>query len=86
MLASFARIARHGFAVLDLRRHVLPMAVVSLAGRLFFQTRVSVCDGVASVKQAYTPDEARRIAGDAVAGARVDAVFPFRFLVSAPGA
>ena len=86
MLGSFARVARHGFAVLDLRRHVLPLAVVSVAGRLFFQTRISVCDGVASVKQAYTPDEARRIAGEAVAGARVDPVFPFRILVSAPGA
>ena len=86
MLSSFARVARHGFAVLDLRRHVLPLAVVSVAGRLFFQTRISVCDGVASVKQAYTPDEARRIAGEAVAGARVDPVFPFRILVSAPGA
>lgn len=86
MLASFARVARHGFALLDLSRHLLPLAVVSVAGRLLFRTPISVCDGVASVRQAYTPDEARRIAGDAVAGARVDAVFPFRFLVSAPGA
>jgi ubiquinone/menaquinone biosynthesis C-methylase UbiE len=86
MLASFARVARHGFALLDLSRHLLPLAVVSVAGRLLFRTRVSVCDGVASVKQAYTPEEARRIAGGAVNGARVDRVFPFRFLVSAPGA
>ena len=86
MLASFARVARHGFALLDLRRHLLPLAIVSVAGRLLFRTRVSVCDGVASVKQAYTPEEARRIAGGAVTGARVDPIFPFRFLVSAPGA
>lgn len=86
MLASFARVARHGFALLDVRRHLLPLAVISLAGRLVFRTRVSLCDGVASVKQAYTPEEARSIAGEAVAGARVDRVFPFRFLVSAPRA
>lgn len=86
MLASFARIARHGFALLDLSRHLLPLAVVSVAGRFLFRTRVSVCDGVASVKQAYTPEEARDIAGGAVPGARVDRVFPFRFLLSAPGA
>jgi ubiquinone/menaquinone biosynthesis C-methylase UbiE len=86
MLGSFARIARHGFALLDLSRHLLPLAIVSVAGRLLFRTRVSVCDGVASVKQAYTPEEARHIAGGAVSGARVDRVFPFRFLVSAPGA
>ena len=86
MLASFARIARHGFALLDLSRHLLPLAVVSVAGRFLFRTRVSVSDGVASVKQAYTPEEARDIAGGAVPGARVDRVFPFRFLLSAPGA
>jgi len=86
MLGSFARVARHGFALLDVRRHLLPLAVISLAGRLVFRTRISLCDGVASVKQAYTPEEARSIAGEAVAGARVDRVFPFRFLVSAPGA
>lgn len=86
MLASFARVARHGFALLDLSRHLLPLAVVSVAGRFLFRTRVSVCDGVASVKQAYTPEEARDIAGGAVPGARVDRVFPFRFLLSAPGA
>ena len=86
MLASFARVARHGFAILDLRRHLLPLAVIWVAGRLLFRTRVSVCDGVASVKQAYTAEEARRIAEGAVAGARVDRIFPFRLLVSAPGA
>jgi len=86
LLASFARIARHGFALLDLRRHLLPLAFISVAGRLLFRTPVSLFDGMASVKQAYTPEEARRIAGDAVTGARVDRVFPFRFLISAPGA
>ena len=86
MLASFARVARHGFALLDLSRHMLPLAIVSVAGRLLFRTPISVCDGVASVKQAYTPEEARRIADGAVTGSRVDRVFPFRFLVSAPGA
>ena len=85
MLASFVRVARHGFAILDLRRHLLPLAVISVAGRLLFRTPISVSDGMASVKQAYTPEEARSIAG-AVPGARVDRVFPFRFLVTAPGA
>ena len=84
LLASFARIARHGFALLDLTRHVLPLAFISVAGRLLFKTPVSVFDGVASVKQAYTPEEARRIARAAVSGARIERVFPFRFLLSAP--
>ncbi|MDQ5873373.1 MAG: methyltransferase domain-containing protein [Acidobacteriota bacterium] len=84
LLASFSRAARHGFALLDLRRHVLPLAFISVAGRLLFKTRVSVLDGIASVRQAYTPEEAARIARDAVSGARVERVFPFRFLLSAP--
>ena len=84
LLASFSRVARHGFALLDLRRHLLPLAFIAIAGRLLFKTRVSVSDGVASVRQAYTPEEAGRIAREAVSGARVDRVFPFRFLLSAP--
>ena len=82
LLAAFARVARHGFALLDLTRHAFPLAFISIAG-LLFKTRVSLCDGISSVRQAYTPDEARRIAQAAVSDARVDRVFPFRYLVSA---
>lgn len=84
LLGSFSRAARHGFALLDLRRHYFPLAFIALAGRLLFKTRVSLSDGVASVRQAYTPEEAGLIARQAVSGARVERVFPFRFLLSAP--
>jgi SAM-dependent methyltransferase len=83
LLAEFSRAARHGFALLDLSRHLVPLAFVSVAGRLLFKTRVSVLDGAASVRQAYTPEEAERIARRAVPGARMHRVFPFRFLLSA---
>ncbi|PYQ66498.1 MAG: hypothetical protein DMF54_07545 [Acidobacteria bacterium] len=86
LLASFARIARHGFAILDLTRHRIPLGFISIAGRLVFKTRVSLLDGISSIRQAYTPEEARRIARDAVPGAEVERIFPFRFLVSAPSA
>ncbi|HEY3205140.1 MAG TPA: methyltransferase domain-containing protein, partial [Thermoanaerobaculia bacterium] len=33
LLREFCRVARHGFAVLDLRRHLLPALFVSVAGR-----------------------------------------------------
>jgi SAM-dependent methyltransferase len=85
LLDSFSRISRHGFALLDLTRHLLPLAVISVAGRLLFKTRVSVEDGMASVRQAYTPEEAGRIARSSVSAARVDRVFPFRYLLTAPG-
>lgn len=82
LLASFARVTRHGFALLDLTRHLFPLAFISIAGRLF-KTRISLQDGVASVRQAYTPEEARRIARESASGARVNRVFPFRYLLSA---
>jgi hypothetical protein len=83
LLASFERVARRGFALLDLTRHVFPLAFISIAGRLLFKTRVSLSDGISSVRQAYTPEEARRIALEAVSGARVERVFPFRYILSA---
>lgn len=81
ILAELRRVARRGFAVLDLRRSVVPLAFVSLAGRAVFRTRVSVEDGMASVRQAYTPDEAEAIARGVAPDARAERVFPFRFLL-----
>lgn len=83
-LRELARVACSGFAVLDLRRHVVPLLFVSIAGRLLFESRVSVADGVASVRQAYTRPEAAAIAAGAVGGSRVRNVFPFRLLISGP--
>jgi SAM-dependent methyltransferase len=85
LLRSLAGAARGGFAVLDLARHYLPLAFVSVAGRLLFESPVSVHDGKASVRQAYTAPEARAIALQAVPGSRVEEIFPFRFLITGPG-
>jgi SAM-dependent methyltransferase len=82
LLRGLAKIARTGLALLDLRRHLLPLLFVSAAGRLVFRTRISVDDGKASVRQAYTPEEAGAFAARALPGARVEKVFPFRLLVS----
>jgi len=84
-LRELSRVSRKGFLVLDLRRHRVPWAVVSLAGRILFETRVSLLDGTASVLQAYTPREADRIAADAVPGSRARGVFPYRILIRGPG-
>ncbi len=86
LLKSFARVARRGFLLLDLRRHRLPLLFVSLAGRLLFRSDASAKDGVASVRQAYTSLEASAIAQQAVTGAGVERVFPFRLLISGPAA
>jgi ubiquinone/menaquinone biosynthesis C-methylase UbiE len=82
LLAEMRRVAPHGVALLDLRRHRAPALFVSLAGPLFFRSRVSVHDGLASVNQAYTPSEALSIARDTVPLARVRRVFPFRWLLT----
>jgi SAM-dependent methyltransferase len=86
LLREFARVARRGFALLDLRRHLFPWIFVSVAGRLVFESPVSLHDGPASVLQAYTPREARAIVEEAVPGSRVEPVFPYRMLITGPGA
>ncbi len=85
LLRELARVARRGFTLLDLRRHLVPLILVSVAGRLVFRSPVSLADGAASVRQAYTLEEARRIAAEAVPGARVERRFPYRLVISGPG-
>jgi SAM-dependent methyltransferase len=82
LLRELNRVARHGFALLDLRRHRAPALFVSLAGPLIFRSPVSVHDGLASVNQAYTVGEALAIARDAAPSARARRVFPFRWLLT----
>jgi SAM-dependent methyltransferase len=82
LIARLARVARMGIALLDLRRHLFPLIFVGLAGKLLFRSRISVDDGKASVRQAYTPEEVGAFASRAVPGARVRKLFPFRLLVS----
>jgi SAM-dependent methyltransferase len=82
LLREMARVARHGFALLDLRRHRAPALFVSLAGPVLFRSRATVHDGLASVNQAYTVDEALAIAKAAVPRARARRLFPFRWLLT----
>jgi len=82
LLREFARVARRGYALLDLRRHRFPEIFVSLAGRALFRARISVEDGVASVRQAYTPEEALDVARGVWPGSRARRVFPFRWLLT----
>ena len=82
LLREIGRVTRHGFAILDLRRHILPAVFVALAGRLIFRTRVSVEDGFASVRQAYTPEEALEIARGVTETSRAERVFPFGLLIT----
>jgi hypothetical protein len=82
LLAEARRVARLGFAMLDVRRHRLAELFVALAGRAIFRSRVSVEDGVASVRQGYTPDEALAVARAVDPASQALRVFPFRILVA----
>jgi SAM-dependent methyltransferase len=82
LLREFGRVARVGVAVLDLRRHRLPELFVALVGRAVFRARISVEDGRASVRQAYTPEEALAVARPVWPGSRARRVFPFRWLLT----
>jgi hypothetical protein len=82
LLRELARVARKGFALLDLRRHLFPLLFVTLAGRFAFESHASIHDGAVSVRQAYTQAEAEEITRSAVPGSRVERVFPYRLLIS----
>ncbi len=82
LLQELGRVAKRGILVLDLRRHRVPLFFLWLAGRVVFKTRVSVQDGVASIRQAYTLQEARAIVEKALPGARVERALGFRLLIS----
>jgi ubiquinone/menaquinone biosynthesis C-methylase UbiE len=82
LLREFLRVAREGFAILDLRRHLVPALALEFAGRVLFRTHLSIRDGVASIRQAYTLDEAAALARSASPTGRADAVFPFGLLLT----
>jgi SAM-dependent methyltransferase len=77
LLAESARVARRAVLAFDLARHRASLAIVSLLGPLVFRTPVSVADGRASVRQAFTPDEIAAIAGEVLPGAAVSPAGPF---------
>jgi ubiquinone/menaquinone biosynthesis C-methylase UbiE len=82
ILGELSRVSRHGFAVLDLRRHIVPELALRLAGHVLFRAQTSILDGIASVRQAYTTEEARNIARSVIPTARAVRVFPYGLLVT----
>jgi SAM-dependent methyltransferase len=78
LLAEARRVAASAVLVLDLTRHRLALAVISMVGPVAFRSRLSVADGRTSVKQAYTPEEIAAIAAPVLPGVRV--TMPSRFV------
>jgi ubiquinone/menaquinone biosynthesis C-methylase UbiE len=71
LLAESRRVAASAIVVLDLTRHRLALAAISVVGPIAFRSRLSVADGKTSVRQAYTSDEIAAIAARVLPGARV---------------
>lgn len=82
LFSEIRRVARRGFALLDLRRHRVPLAFLSAAGRVLFDSKITRHDASVSVRQAYTPAELRTILAAVAPRARVVRLFPYRLLVA----
>jgi len=80
ILSESLRVARHGVAVNDTRRHWVPFLFVKLLAVLRLVGRITRFDAPASVRRGYTVPEARAIAEKvAAARRRVVNAFPYRF-------
>jgi ubiquinone/menaquinone biosynthesis C-methylase UbiE len=84
LLRELSRVARRALVVNDLRRAHLPLAVGRVAFPLLFRSRVSVEDGMLSIRRGFREAELR--AAFAAAGlpqVEVRRSFPFRLLAVA---
>jgi hypothetical protein len=79
ILEESMRVARRGIAVNDTERHYLPLLFVKLLCALRLVGKITRYDAPASVRQAYTVDEARTIADHVPAAKReIVRAWPFR--------
>jgi SAM-dependent methyltransferase len=83
VLSGLYRLARRALVVNDLRRARVPYQFGRLAFPLMFRSRVSVEDGLVSIRRAFREDEMR--AGFAAAGipVRIRRCWPYRLLAVA---
>ena len=82
LLARLSAASRHLLLVTDLRRTRAGLALASVAARLATRSPVVHADAPASVRAAFTPDEARQLAQRAgLRDAVVSRVFPQRWLL-----
>jgi SAM-dependent methyltransferase len=77
LLTESRRVAAAAVVALDLSRHRLALAAISIVGPLAFRSRLSVLDGKTSVRQAYTAREIASLAEAALPGARVARISRF---------
>ena len=78
ILDESVRVARRGVTVNDTRRNWVPLLLMQLFAALRLMGRITRFDAPASVRQAYTIEEARGIAAQIPARSEVVRLWPFR--------
>jgi SAM-dependent methyltransferase len=87
LLARLFALCRRALIVTDLRRARVPYVFGRLTFTSIFRSRVSVADGLLSIRRAFTEDELRAAFVDAgLSQVQVRRVFPYRLLAVAPRA
>jgi SAM-dependent methyltransferase len=80
VLAGLYALARRALVVSDLRRAWVPYLFGRAAFPLLFRSRVSVADGLVSLRRAFRPEELDDAARRAGVPLRLRASFPYRLL------
>jgi len=83
VLRELYRVARGALVVNDLRRARVPYVFGRATFPLLFRSRVSVEDGLMSIRRGFTLGELRAAFADAGIPARVEATWPYRLLAVA---
>jgi SAM-dependent methyltransferase len=84
LLRGLYRLARRALVVSDLHRATLPLLFGHLVFPLLFRSRVSVHDGLVSIRRGFRPEELRRAFVEAgVPQVRIRRRFPYRLLAVA---
>lgn len=83
VLRELHRVARRALVVNDLRRSRVPYAFGRAAFPLLFRSRVSVEDGLLSIRRAFTERELTQAFADAGIAATVGRNWPYRLLAVA---
>jgi SAM-dependent methyltransferase len=83
VLRELYRVVRRALVVNDLRRARVPYAFGRATFPLLFRSRISVEDGLLSIRRAFTPAELREAFATAGIPAQVEATWPYRLLAVA---
>jgi hypothetical protein len=84
LLRGLYRLAARALVISDLRRATVPLLFGRLAFPLLFRSRVSVHDGLVSIRRGFSPDELQRVFEEAdLPHVRLRRCFPYRLLAVA---